>query len=62
MPCSADYAWGVRLLLLMFGALLVVVLVGMLISALKWLLIVGAVLVGIGLLAGWRPGRTTTNH
>jgi hypothetical protein len=34
-------------------------LVGFVISTLKWLLIAAIVLAAIGLLAGWRPGRTS---
>jgi hypothetical protein len=49
----------VRLVLLLLGALVVVMLVGFVISTLKWLLIAAIVLVAIGLLAGWRPGRTS---
>jgi hypothetical protein len=33
-------------------------LVGFVLTTLKWLLIVALVLLGIGLLTGWRPGRS----
>ena len=51
-----------RLLLLLLGLVLVLMLVGMVISALKWLVIVAVLVVAIGLLVGWRPGRTSTYH
>jgi len=41
--------------MLLAAALLLVVL-GFVISALKWMLIIAAVLVAVALLAGWRPG------
>jgi len=48
--------------LFLLGAILVLMLVGFVIHALKLLLIGAAVVAGIGLLVGWRPGRSTTYH
>jgi hypothetical protein len=44
---------------MLLGAILVIMLIGVVLSALKWLLIVGVVLVALGLLVGWRPGSRT---
>jgi hypothetical protein len=46
-----------QVLVILLVAFVVLVLIGFLISALKWLLILAAVVVAICLLAGWRPGR-----
>lgn len=51
----------VRLLLMLVGAVFVLMLVGFLLSALKWLVIVAAVVVAVGLLIGWRPSRTRSS-
>lgn len=61
MPRRAILGF-VRLVLLLLGAVLLLMLVGFVINALKWLLIVAAVVVAIGMLVGWRPGRTTTHR
>jgi hypothetical protein len=44
---------------MLLGAIFVIMLIGFVLSALKWLLIVAVVVAALGLLAGWRPGSRT---
>lgn len=59
---ACGYAWDVQLVIMLLAAALLLVVLGFVISALKWLLIIAAVLVAVGLLVGWRPGRRSTYH
>jgi hypothetical protein len=52
----------VQLVVILLVAALVLMVLGLVISALKWLLVIAAVLVAVGVLAGWRPGRRSTYH
>jgi hypothetical protein len=56
---KSGYAFPVRLVLMLLGAIFVIMLIGFVLSALKWLLIVAVVVAALGLLAGWRPGSRT---
>jgi hypothetical protein len=47
---------------MLVGAIVLLMVLAAVISAVKWLLIIGAVLVGVGLLVGWRPGRSSANR
>ncbi len=47
---------------MLLGVILLLMVLAFVISALKWLLILAAVLVGVGLLVGWRPGKTSANR
>lgn len=58
----SGYAGDMRLVLMMLGAIVLLMLISFVISAVKWLLIVAAVAVAVGLLVGWRPGRTTADR
>lgn len=50
-----------QLLLILLGVVFLLMLVGFIISALKGLLIVAAVVVAIALLVGWRPSRSRSS-
>lgn len=45
-----------QLILMLIAAVVVLMVLGFVINALKWVLIIAAVLVAVALLAGWRPG------
>lgn len=47
---------------MLLGTIVLLMLLAFVISAVKWLLIIAAVLVGVGLLVGFRPGKTSTNQ
>ena len=51
-----------RIVLFLIAAAVVLTVIGAVISALKWLLIIAAVLMVAGLLVGWRPGQRSTYH
>lgn len=59
---ACSYACDVQLVVVLLAAALLLVVLSFVISALKWLLIIAAVLVAVGLVAGWRPGRRSTYH
>ncbi|MBA2509449.1 MAG: hypothetical protein H0V32_12230 [Nocardioidaceae bacterium] len=51
-----------RWVLLLLGAALALVIVGWLVSALKWLLIVAALIVFLGVVMGGLPGQRASKH
>ncbi len=51
-----------RWVLILLGAALALVVVGWIISAVKWLLILGAAFVLVGVVVGWRPGQRTSKY
>jgi hypothetical protein len=52
----------VRIVLILIAAAVVLSVIGAVISTLKWLLFIAALLVAAGLLVGWRPGQRSTYH
>jgi len=59
---SSGYACDVQLVIIILVAALLLMVLGVIISALKWLLFIAAALLAVGVLAGWRPGRRSTYH
>ncbi len=51
-----------QLVLILLAAALVLAILGFVVAALKWLLIIAAVLVAVSVLAGWRPGRRSIDR
>jgi lysylphosphatidylglycerol synthetase-like protein (DUF2156 family) len=45
-----------RLILVLVAAVVALMVIGVIVRALRWMLIIAAVLVAVALLAGWRPG------
>jgi hypothetical protein len=50
----------VQLILVLVAAVVVLMVLGFVINALKWLLIIAALLLAVAVLAGWRPGSRST--
>jgi uncharacterized membrane protein len=50
-----------QLVVLLLLAAVVLALIGLLVAALKWLLVVAALIVALCLIAGWRPGRNRSS-
>ncbi len=51
-----------RWVLILLAAALALVVVGWIISALKWMLIVAALLVFVSVVVGWRPTQRASKH
>jgi hypothetical protein len=49
-----------QLVVILIAIALAFLILGFIISALKWLFIIAAVVVAVGVLIGWRPGRRST--
>ncbi len=49
-----------QLVVILIAIAIALMVLGFILSALKWLFIIAAAVVAVGVLVGWRPGRSST--